>query len=127
MALRAIMLKAKIDKKRSELEELKKKDADFATREAELETAIGEAQTEEEQQVVSEQVETFEAEKKGHNEKKDVLEKEIGDLEKDLENEEKQPPVRVKEAKGEKRAMSSRRKFFGMDAQERDAFLQMRR
>lgn len=125
MALRAIMLKAKIDKKRSELEELRKKDADFETREAELEKAIGEAQTEEEQQVVSEQVETFEAEKKDHDEKKDVLEKEIGDLEKELENEEKQPPVepvRAKEAKGEKRAMSSRRKFFGMDAQERDAF-----
>lgn len=125
MALRAIMLKAKIDKKRSELEELKKKDADFATREAELETAIGEAQTEEEQQVVSEQVETFEAEKKGHNEKKEGLEKEIEELENDLEKEEQQPPVepvRVKEPKGEKRAMRSRRKFFGMDAQERDAF-----
>lgn len=125
MALRAIMLKAKIDKKRSELEELKKKDADFATREAELETAIGEAQTEEEQQVVSEQVETFESEKKGHNEKKEGLEKEIEELENDLEKEEQQPPVepvRVKEPKGEKRAMRSRRKFFGMDAQERDAF-----
>ena len=125
MALRAIMLKAKIDKKRSELEELRKKDADFETREAELETAIGEAQTEEEQQVVSEQVETFEAEKKDHDEKKEGLEKEIEALEKDLEKEEQQPPVepvRGKEPKGETRAMRRRRKFFGMDVQERDAF-----
>ena len=125
MALRAIMLKAKIDKKRSELEELRKKDADFETREAELETAIREAQTEEEQQVVSEQVETFEAEKKDHDEKKEGLEKEIEALEKDLEKEEQQPPVepvRGKEPKGETRAMRRRRKFFGMDAQERDAF-----
>lgn len=124
MALRAIMIKAKIDKKRSELEELKKKDADFAKREEELETAIDEAQTEEEQQIVSEQVETFETEKKEHDEKKENLEKEIDGLEKDLEEAEQQPAesVRTRKPKGEKRIMVNRRKFFGMDAQERDAF-----
>lgn len=124
MALRAIMLKAKIDKKREELKNLKEKDAEFATREAELETAIGEAQTEEEQQVVSGQVETFETEKKEHDEKKENLEKEIEDLENDLKKEEQQPaePVRTREPKGEKRIMENRRKFFGMNAQERTAF-----
>lgn len=124
MALRAIMLKAKIDKKREELKKLKEKDAEFATREAELETAIGEAQTEEEQQVVSGQVETFETEKKEHDEKKENLEKEIEDLENDLKKEEQRPeePVRAREPKGEKRTMENRRKFFGMNAQERTAF-----
>lgn len=124
MALRAIMLKAKIDKKREELKKLKEKDAEFATREAELETAIGEAQTEEEQQVVSGQVETFETEKKEHDEKKENLEKEIEDLENDLKKEEQQPeePVRAREPKGEKRTMENRRKFFGMNAQERTEF-----
>lgn len=122
MALRAIMLKAKIDKKRLELEKIKEKDAEFETREAELETAIGEAQTEEEQQVVSEQVETFETEKKEHDEKKENLGKEIEGLEKELEEAEQQPPVRTREPKGEKRTMGNRRKFFGMNAQERDAF-----
>lgn len=124
MALRAIMLKAKIDKKREELKKLKEKDAEFETREAELETAIGEAQTEEEQQVISEQVETFETEKKEHDEKKENLEKEIEDLENDLKKEEQQPaePVRAREPKGEKRTMENRRKFFGMNAQERTAF-----
>lgn len=124
MALRAIMLKAKIDKKREELKKLKEKDAEFEIREAELETAIGEAQTEEEQQVVSGQVETFETEKKEHDEKKENLEKEIEDLENDLKKEEQQPeePARAREPKGEKRTMENRRKFFGMDAQERDAF-----
>lgn len=124
MALRAIMLKAKIDKKREELKKLKEKDAEFATREAELETAIGEAQTEEEQQVVSGQVEVFETEKKKHDEKKENLEKEIEDLENDLKKEEQQPeePVRAREPKGEKRTMENRRKFFGMNAQERTAF-----
>lgn len=124
MALRAIMLKAKIDKKREELKKLKEKDTEFATREAELETAIGEAQTEEEQQVVSGQVETFETEKKEHDEKKENLEKEIEELENDLKKEEQQPaePVRAREPKGEKRTMENRRKFFGMNAQERTAF-----
>lgn len=124
MALRAIMLKAKIDKKREELKKLKEKDAEFATRETELETAIGEAQTEEEQQVVSGQVETFETEKKEHDEKKENLEKEIEDLENDLKKEEQQPeePVRARGPKGEKRTMENRRKFFGMNAQERTAF-----
>lgn len=124
MALRAIMLKAKIDKKREELKKLKEKDAEFATREEELETAIGEAQTEEEQQVVSGQVETFETEKKEHDEKKENLEKEIEDLENDLKKEEQKPeePVRAREPKGEKRTMENRRKFFGMNAQERTAF-----
>ena len=124
MALRAIMLKAKIDKKREELKKLKEKDAEFTTREAELEAAIGEAQTEEEQQVVSGQVETFETEKKEHDEKKENLEKEIEDLENDLKKEEQQPeePVRAREPKGEKRTMENRRKFFGMNAQERTAF-----
>ena len=40
MALRAIMLRSKIDKQKSELEALRQKYAEFATREAELEKAI---------------------------------------------------------------------------------------
>lgn len=125
MALRAIMLRAKIDKKRSELEALKEKDAEFKIREAELESAISEAQTEEEEQTVTEQVEKFETEKKEHEEKKDSVSEEIKKLEEELEEAEKQPPVdpvRTREPKGEKRSMVNRRKFFGMDAQERDAF-----
>ena len=74
MALKQIMLRKKIDMKRSELNQLISKDADFATREAELETAIGEATTEEEQTTVTEQVEAFETEKKEHEEAKTALE-----------------------------------------------------
>ena len=68
MALKAIMLRNRIDKKMSELEELRKKDEEFLNREAELEVAINEAVTEEEQQVVSEQVDVFDAEKTEHEE-----------------------------------------------------------
>lgn len=64
MALKAIMLRAKLDKKNKELDALREKDADFTKRESELEAAIAEAQTEEEQQTVSDAVDQFEKEKR---------------------------------------------------------------
>lgn len=95
MALKAIMLRSKIDKKRSELNALLEKDADFEAREAELEQAIEEAQTEEEQQTVSEQVEAFETEKTEHEESKARLNEEIAGLENELAATETEPPVRT--------------------------------
>lgn len=95
MALKAIMLRSKIDKKRSELNALLEKDADFEAREAELEQAIEEAQTEEEQQTVSEQVEAFETEKTEHEESKARLNEEIAGLEDELAATEVEPPVRT--------------------------------
>ena len=93
MALKAIMLRSKIDKKRSELNALLEKDADFEAREAELEQAIEEAQTEEEQQAVSEQVEAFETEKTEHEESKARLNEEIMGLEDELSATEAEPPI----------------------------------
>lgn len=93
MALKAIMLRSKIDKKRSELNALLEKDADFEAREAELEQAIDEAQTEEEQQTVSEQVEAFEIEKTEHEESKARLNEEIMGLEDELSATEAEPPI----------------------------------
>lgn len=126
MALRQIMLRAKIDKKKAELEALRSKDKDFATREVELETAIAQAQTDEEQTTVGEQVEKFEGEKAAHEAAKSALETEIEGFEKELEAAEQAPPQepekRTNTMKGIQRTMMSRKKFFGMDAQERDAF-----
>ena len=93
MALRQIMLGKKIEQKKSELEELRAKDADFQIREEELEKAIDEAETEEEQKVVEEEVEKFDAEKNAHEESKEKLESEIGDLEAELAESEKEPPA----------------------------------
>lgn len=93
MALKAIMLRSKIDKKRSELNAMLEKDADFEAREAELEQAIEEAQTEEEQQTVSEQVEAFETEKTEHEESKARLNEEIAGLENELAATEAEPPI----------------------------------
>lgn len=93
MALKAIMLRSKIEKKKAELAALREKDAQFATRETELETAINEAETEEEQQTVSEEVEQFDQEKKDHEAAKEALAAEIESLEHDLEEIEDNPPA----------------------------------
>lgn len=93
MALRQLMLKNKIDKKRAELNALLEKDKDFQTREEELETAIGEATTDEEQTAVSESVEAFETEKQAHEDEKERLSGEISDLEAELAEAEKEPPA----------------------------------
>lgn len=103
MALKAIMLRNRIDKKMSELEELRKKDEEFLNREAELEAAINEAVTEEELQVVSEQIDAFDTEKTEHEKAKTRLQGEIDDLEAQLAETEKEPPAEpVREVKVKK-------------------------
>lgn len=91
MALRQLMLKNKIDKKRAELETLLSKETDFKTREAELEEAIAEANSEDEQQIVSENIEQFEKDKDEYDNEKARLQGEISDLESELEEAEKEP------------------------------------
>ena len=93
MALRALMLKKRIDDKKKDLDELRT--VDFASREAELERSIEEAATEEERSVVDEAIDKFEAEKRENDEKIRELEETIESLEKELgeieENNESQP------------------------------------
>lgn len=93
MALRQIMLRMQIDKKKSDLEALRNKDAEFATREKELETAIGEANTEEEQKAVEDAVNQYDQEKTAHDNAKAQLETEIGELETELAASEAEPPA----------------------------------
>lgn len=93
MALKQIMLSRKIEQKKQELAALREKDADFQTREDALTQAIEEAQTEEEQKTVEEEVEKFDTEKTAHDEAKEKLEVEIGDLEAELEAAEVDPPA----------------------------------
>lgn len=125
MALKAIMLRRSIEKKTNELAALREKDGEFEKREAELETAINEAETEEDEAAVSEEVEKFESEKEAHEGEKKRLQEEIEGLEAELkETESKAPgePENRTGKEGSKRTME-RRKFFGMDMQEREAFL----
>lgn len=134
MALKTLMLGSKLDKAKAALEELRKKDADFETREAELAKAIEEAKDagEEEQKTVEEAVDAFTAEKETHDAEKAALEKTVSDLEHELETAEAEqrskakpaapaPAAKAEERKDDK-PMNTRTKFFGMTLQERDAF-----
>lgn len=85
MALKTLMLRHAIDLKKQELENLRKKDDEFSKREAELEVAISEAENEEQQTAISEEVDKFEADKKDHGEAKTTLETEITRMEGELE------------------------------------------
>lgn len=89
MALKVLMLRKKINDAKKALEALRAKDAEFETREKDLEKNIEEAATDEERSAVEEEVTNFETDKAAHDEEKGKLERQIEDLEKDLEAEEK--------------------------------------
>ena len=63
MALKALVLKKRLNEKKEQLEELRKAAEQLQTREAELEQSINEAETDEEKSAVEEAVEQFEQEK----------------------------------------------------------------
>ena len=94
MALKILMLRSKMDRLKKELESLREKDAEFATREAELEQAVSEAATEEEEKEVAENVEQCEAEKQAHDERKCSLEQEIGESEGEMKEMKANNPTR---------------------------------
>ena len=94
MALKILMLRSKMDRLNKELESLREKDAEFATREAELEQAVNEAATEEEEKVVAKSVDQFEAEKQAHDERKSALEQEINEIEGQIKEIEANAPTR---------------------------------
>lgn len=133
MALRTLMLKKDLDQKRKALEELMSKDADFEARNAELEKAIEEAETDEQKNVVREAIDAYETEVREHEEAKTNLNDEVRGLEAELDeieaaqDEPKADPepatekVEAPEERKEIKTMETR-KFFGMNSQERDMF-----
>lgn len=126
MALRTLMLKKDLDNKRKAFAELEKRDAEFEARKAELEQAIEEVETEEQRDAVSEEIDKFDAERAEHDKAKTDLDEEIRGLEADLEaleaeNADKVIDEPIKEERKADAHMETR-KFYGMSAQERDAF-----
>lgn len=105
MALKQIILAKKIEDKTAEVEALRARDAEFDTREEELEAAINEAATEEERSVVEEAVNTFTEERDAHESAKEKAEGELADLQEEQRrlNEKTKP-----QPKGEKRIMGKR-------------------
>lgn len=133
MALRALMLRKKLNEKTKKLEELRAVVEELEKREAELETAIEEAETEEEKTAVEEEVAQFEADKAENEEATAKLEEEVRAVEKELAEVEAAAPAPAKEPeaptteanndqRGEIKTMETR-KFYGMNMQERDAFM----
>ena len=95
MALRAILLRNKLDTKNKALEALRAKDAEIEKREQELEAAINEMTdetSEEDRKVVEKQVEEFQLEKEGHEKEKKALEEEISETENEIKKEEEKKP-----------------------------------
>lgn len=103
MALKALRLRKKIELKTTELNSLREKDKDFETREAELTRSIEEADTEEDQALVDDEIEKFTREKEEHEEAEKNLEDEIRELEQELEEVEKEPPATQREDERDKR------------------------
>lgn len=96
MALRQLMLAKQIADKEKELEEMRGKDAEFETREKELETSIDEASTEEEHTLVDDAITKFTEENDAHNERKSKLETELSELREQMKGYEKTPERREK-------------------------------
>lgn len=90
--LKALMLRREIDRKKQELEGLRGMDDEFVTREAELEQAINETETDDQREAVADEVEKYEAEKSAHEQKKDDLNREIEELEGQLSDMERNAP-----------------------------------
>lgn len=135
MALKALLLRKKLDDAKKRLDALRAKDNEFQSRETELEKAIAEMPEdadEETRSAVEESVTQFEQDKDAHENAKADLNREIEGLEAELEAEEETPaadPVPAQEPadnerKDDKnmRIPETRARMFGATAQEREMF-----
>ena len=130
MALRALMLGKKLSEKKKALDALREKINGFSVREAELEQAIEEAETDEEKQAVEEAVTAFEAEKAEAEKEAADLDAEVRKLEAELDSVETkdEPEARAAEPVIETRekeiVMSKYKRFRDMPHEERAKFVQ---
>lgn len=131
MAIKALMLKKKIDMREKSLNELLAKDEEFLTRESDLAKALEEATTDEEVDTVEEATTAFEGEKKEHDDAKKALEDEINALKDELKAEEEaqevtpvETPAEEEQPKAERKVkvnMDTRNVFAKMDMATRSA------
>ena len=93
--LKVLMLRRSADAKKAELAELERKDSDFITREAELETAINEVEpgNAEQEEAVNAEIDKFEADKTAHEEAKQQLSADIEGIEAEIAEIERNAPV----------------------------------
>lgn len=115
MAIKALMLKKKIDMREKSLNELLAKDEEFMTRESDLAKALEEATTDEEVDTVEEATTAFEGEKKEHADAKKALEDEINALKDELKAEEEAQEVTPVETPAEEQPKAERKVNVTMD------------
>lgn len=131
MAIKALMLKKKIDRASNALAPLMEKEKEFEVRESELQKALEEAETEEEINTVEEEVNTLEADKEANAKAKEELAQEIEGYKEELakieEEDNKEPeaqevkPVAEPEERKVNTVMNKRNIFAKMDLQTRNA------
>lgn len=134
MALKALMLKKKIDQRSKALDALIAKDEEFVTRESELTKAIDEAEADEEFNAVNEEIEKLNSEKDQHEADKKTIEDEINGLKEELKKEEEAQETEPTDAPAEEKPVEqvrkvhfemNKRNFFAeMDEQTRSAIFE---
>ncbi len=125
MAIKALMLKKKIDMRKKSLDELLAKDEEFATRESELAKALEEATTDEEVNAVEEETEKFAEEKKEHDDAKSALESEINDLTNELAEAEKEQETKPAEEPAEAPKAETAERKVNFEMNKRNVFAKM--
>lgn len=127
MALKSLMLGKKLSEKKKNLDAVREKLAGFESREAELASAIEEAETEEEKQTVEEAVDAFEKEKAETEAEAANLEAEVRELEAELDSiETKEDEPKAEEPKVEKREKEipiMEKRFKDMTFEEKRTFV----
>ena len=137
--LKVLMLRRSADAKKAELAELERKDADFITREAELETAINEVEpgNAEQEEAVNAEIEKFDEEKTAHEAAKQQLSADIEGIEAEIAEIERnapKPPVaetkKTEKVRGDTKMEinirslpKTRRAFDALAAEQRNAIV----
>lgn len=132
MALKVLLLRKKLTDMQTSLADLERTAQGFETREAELAADIEAAQTDEERSVVETAVEAFEQERSQNTTDIEQLRTDIADMENQI-REAEETSRQARSGQGEHHEerkddhtmnnAETRTRFFGMTAQQRDAFM----
>lgn len=132
MALKVLLLRKKLTDKQTALAELERAAQGFETREAELAADIEAAQTDEERAVVDEAANAFDAECAQNAADTETVRADIAELERQI-REAEETSRQARSGQGEHHEerkddhtmnnAETRTRFFGMTAQQRDAFM----
>lgn len=132
MALKVLLLRKKLTDMQTSLADLERTAHGFETREAELAADIEAAQTDEERSVVEAAVEAFEQERSQNTTDIEQLRTDIADMENQI-REAEETSRQARSGQGEHHEerkddhtmnnAETRTRFFGMTAQQRDAFM----